>query len=146
MKIFKHLLLALVLTIGVSFAAHAQQQVVLTPQWQQIGAKCYDCGSALFMLYRSPAPNASGQYETFVYVWSNSFDAYGNAVTTYISRPRIYGIDAYGRKVANPIVTMEYHLAGPKTASFNGWNLMFYLYSPTPNQSYLLEFDYLDNY
>jgi len=87
MKSFKRLLLALLFTIGILLDSHAQQQVILTPQWQQIGEKCTDCGSAFFMIYRSLIPSASGQYEAYVYAWSNSFDGYGNSVTTYISRP-----------------------------------------------------------
>lgn len=146
MKTIKYLLLTLALVVGLALSAHSQQQIVLTPQWQQVGTKCYDCGSAFFMLHRSPTPTSSGLYESYVYAWSNSFDVYGNAVTTYISRPRVYGIDVYGRKIPTPIITMEYHLASPQTPSFNGWNFVFYLYSSNPSQRYILEFDYLDNY
>lgn len=148
MKFLKRLWIGLLLALAVAFAspAEAQRTVALTPQWQQVGQKCVDCGSAFFMVYRSAFPNQLGQYEAYVYVWSNSFNRNGIAVATYVSRPRIYAVDAWGRRFPNPIVSMEYHLASPQSSSFNGWNLMFYLYSPSPNQGYLLEFDYLDNY
>lgn len=147
MKLLKRLWVGLLLLAAFAFAkpAEAQHSITLTPQWQQVGQTCSDCGSAFFMVYRRPNPNRYGQYESYVYVWSNSYNRAGTIVTTYVSSPRIYATDMYGNK-SGPIVSMAYHLASPASSTFNGWNLMFYLYSPFPNTNYILEFDYLDNY
>lgn len=148
MKLLKRLWVGLLLLAAFAFAkpVEAQHSVTLTPNWQQVGQTCRDCGSAYFMLYRRPSPNRYGQYESYVYVWSNSYNRAGTIVPTYVSGPKVYAADMYGRISGQPIVVMAYHLASPPSGSFDGWNLMFYLYSPYPNTKYILTFDYLDNY
>lgn len=138
--------LYLCLAITLSVKTQAQQQVFLSHNWQQVGKQCAGCGSAFFMVHRNSMPNAMGRYESYVYVWSNSFDNSGNAVATYISRPRVYTMDFRGARSMFPVISMEYHLARPPCSSFNGWNLLFYLHSASPIQLYVLEFDYLGGF
>lgn len=136
----------IVTALVLSSNIYAQQQLLLSPNWQQVGQKCEGCGSALFMIYRNSTPNSIGRYEAYVYVWSNSFDDIGNAISTYISKPRVYAVDFNGNRSMFPIISIEYHLAKPTCSSFNGWNLLFYLHSSNPMQLYILEFDYLGGF
>ena len=142
------LMLIFVFTFTLSLNCFSQNKYTILPNahWQQVEKQCKGCGSAFFMLYRNPMPNKFGQYESYVYVWSNSFNKNGIAVSTYITRPRIYILDFNGFRFPNPIASSEYHLARPSSKTFNGWNLIFYLYSPIPNQIYVLEFDAIDDY
>ena len=144
MKYIRLLLLTLTLAVGLSFTVDAQQQLALTSSWQQVGQKCLACGSAYFMIFRESTPR-NGWYYSYVYVWSNSFDSRGVLTTTYITNPRIWMLDSWGNKTQR-LASNKYYLAAPQCASFNGWNLMFTVWSTSPTSGYLLELDALDDY
>ena len=146
MKQFKTYLIGMLVVLGGLFSTDAvsQQSVQLNSSWQQVGQKCFACGSAYFMIYRESTPR-NGWYYSYVYVWSNSYDSRGILTNTYITRPRIWMLDSWGNKTQQ-LVSSQYYLAAPQSVNFNGWNLMFTMWSTSPTSGYRLEFDALDDY
>ena len=148
MKSFKTYLLGLFLMMGALFAStsavNAQYTVNLTPSWQQVGQKCFSCGSAHFLIYNETVPR-NGWYYSYVYVWSNSYDSRGTLTNTYITRPRISMLTWQGEM---ELASSYYFLAYPQNdaVGFNGWNLMFTVWSSQPGSQYVLRFDALDDY
>jgi hypothetical protein len=149
MKPFKTYLLGLLIAVGALFASTttstAQRHVIeLTPQWQQVGQKCFSCGSAFFLIHNEAVPR-NGWYYSYVYVWSNSFDSRGTLTNTYITRPRIFMRTWQGEM---KLSSSQYFLAYPQNnyTGFNGWNLMFTVWSRQPGSTYILKFDGLDDY
>jgi hypothetical protein len=128
-----------------STAAIAQNySAPLTAQWSQIGNKCFSCGSAYFMIYRESQPR-SGWYYSYVYVWSNSYDSRGTLTNTYITRPQIWMTDSWGNNVQQ-LASSHYFLAAPQSSDFNGWNLLFTVWSTSPTAGFTLQFDGIDDY
>lgn len=116
----------------------------LTPQWQQLGNKCFSCGSAFFVIHNEAFPR-NGWYYSYVYVWSNSFDSRGVLTNTYITRPKIFMRTWQGEV---QMASSHYFLAYPQNAytGFNGWNLLFTVWSRQPGAVYVLKIEGLEDY
>jgi hypothetical protein len=93
------------------------------------------CGKGSFYLYAHKTYNQSnGLYYFQVYVWSDSFYKNCNQAYTYIDNVSIY----LSENKKNSL-NFDYFLASPKTASFNGWNYIAYIYSTSANQKFKFE-------
>jgi hypothetical protein len=103
-----------------------------------------DCGKGSFYTYVNRYYNQnSGYYYFEIYIWSNSYYKNCNEAYTYIDDVVIY-VESKGNYTS--VLKLDYYLASPKTATFNGWNYMAYVYSTNPNQKFKIKWSSISAY
>lgn len=126
------LTLAIIFSIGNTMA---QNSVLISNYnyntWLLSNNTCSGCGSFFVMVVNNPIPS-NGYYYYDIYFWSNSFYTNGFAANTYIKPVNIYIINPEG--VAVPVLNFTYAVVPPKSASFNGYFYVGYVYSMSSMQ------------
>ena len=98
--------------------------------WTLYGATCPGCAS-FYIKIMSDARLINGKYAYYVFLFSNSYNAYGYLAGTYIKGINIYKVNYNG--IHESIMFVDYILINPKTVYFDGVNLGTMFYSDAPD-------------
>lgn len=110
--------------------------------WIKIGEP--SCGNGSFYIYVNRYYNQTqGLYYFEIYIWSDSYYKNCKESYTYIDDVVLY-IDDKG--YYSQVLVLDYYLAQPKNASFNGWNYIAYVYSSNPNQKIKIKWGSVSSY
>ena len=133
-KWFKNLLLIIAVIFSINTTI-AQTNITIGNgsynSWALSNTACYGCGSFYTMIVNNPNP-IDGYYYYDIYLWSNSYYTNGYAANTYVKPINIYTLDPFGK--SKLVLTFAYVVVPPKSASFNGYFYLGYVYSTSAMQ------------
>jgi len=90
--------------------------------WGMFGHVCAGCPCFYTKVMRTTYPTTDGIYTYYVYFYSNSYNAYGYLAGTYLKGVEISKSNILGGM--SNVLFLEYFLINPKTAYFDGINLV----------------------
>lgn len=132
---FKKIILSTLL-VFFGYKTCAQNTIILTPYnyktWVPTSQACSGCGSFFVMVVNNPTPS-NGYYYYDIYLWSNSFYQNGYAANSYVKNIQISLLLPSG--LYKGVLNVDYALVPPKSAYFDGYFHLAYVYSLSPQQT-----------